>query len=163
MMLNLVHVKDNIYRRGNVYTRSTHSTPSCNMCAFESACSNALAFSECSEKFGRLGTFEKLTKREIEELKMSKPEKPVHTKKDPKPKDHELAFPFTVTEHKDRVIQSWPGMEIRDVFANTALECLMKGMDYSDVISELSHNTSNISIFDTAYKVADAMMKARKA
>ena len=66
------------------------------------------------------------------------------------------AFPFTEMHTHGSPYTQWKGMTLRDYFAAKA----MQGMFASALLPK---NVTNEELSIEAYKVADAMMKAREA
>lgn len=74
---------------------------------------------------------------------------------------HMQAYPFIEPEEDDNIKAYHPGMTIRDEFAKAAMQGLLAAGWCADA-RELHPTSGEASVADDAYRMADAMMKARK-
>ena len=77
-------------------------------------------------------------------------------------KDLEPAFARPHSEDKDFIHFSQSGMTLRDYFAAKVLQGVMSSVEMGIVFSKGDKPPSD-EIAESAYAMADAMMKARKA
>jgi hypothetical protein len=71
------------------------------------------------------------------------------------------AFPFIEPHEDDNIKAYHPGMTMRDEFAKAAMQGLL-AYGWSADSRELYPATGESIVADDAYRMADAMMKARK-
>jgi hypothetical protein len=68
---------------------------------------------------------------------------------------NEPAFPFVIQANNDNGAVVGYGMTLRDYFAAKAMQAYISDLDFQ-------HNMTKKDYAEAAYKVADAMLKARQ-
>jgi len=74
---------------------------------------------------------------------------------------HMQAYPFIEPEKDDNIKAYHPGMTMRDEFAKAALQGLLAA-DWCSAMRDTAPDFGEREVATDAYRIADAMMKARK-